>query len=226
MGVGIAIAALAALLLAGGGGAAPPKYTPDPEGGSTAQYKQQLYDQLLALPMLEEEHRLFLIYVARGESRYDPHSFNDDPGEAKAAGEAYDNNAERFANCPYPRSAYVNGSGGRFGRLQPYFALDLEDLEPCINPAAINDGLHDIVSAISLAVWIQNQPGWKGTVGSLRAGWATPYNLNPTADRLAKMRKTAAAAGVGASFIDRKIKPFPSDLGAVLAALRNHAKVV
>lgn len=221
---GLALAAVAMLM--GGGSSTRPE---SPGGGSVSgkalANKKHLYAQLLALPMLTEDQRLFLIYLAQGESRYNPLAFNDDPGERDAALEAFDNNASKFASCGYTREQLGRGSGGRFGRLLPYFVLDLKSVVPCIDPAAINDGIHDIVSAIHLARVFQDRDDWDGTVGSLRAGWRTPGDLSPSEDRLAKMRETAIDAGLGAEFISRKLTKFTDDLRGVLDTLIATAQV-
>lgn len=220
MAIEIVIAALATLLVMGGGGGGASSTPTNKPTGSASANKVRLYAQLEALPMLDEDQRLFLIYLAQGESRYNQLAFNDSESEAAAAREAYDKNVEKFAACGYTRAQLGRGSGGRFGRLLPYFVLDLRDYVPCIAPSAINDGIHDIASAIHLARVHQDNPQWDGTVGSLRAGWATPGDLHPTEDRLAKMRATATDAGLGPEFISRRLNKFPSDLGAVLAALQ------
>jgi len=199
-----------------GSGSAPGQGT---SKGSQLANKKLLYAQLQAIPQLDEGQRLCLIYVAQGESRYNPMAFNDSKGEAHAAGEAYDKHAGEFAACGFSRAELARGSGGRFGRLLPYFVRDVAGVLPCIDPKAINDGYTDILSAIRLARVHQDNPQWDGTVGSLRAGWATPGDLHPTEDRLAKMRKTATDAGLGPEFISRKLKPFTRDLPSVLAAL-------
>lgn len=183
--------------------------------------KVRLYSQLRALPMLTEDQRLFLMLVAHGESRYNPRAHNDSPSEVRASARAYDRIADRFAACDRGRDQYTIGSAGRFGRLVPYFADDLRDVVPCIDPLAIFDGLHDIASAIATARGLQGYPTWQGTVVSLRAGWATPGWLDaPPPDKVAKWTRHASEAGLPPDFLTRSLDRFPGDLAAILAALR------
>ncbi len=201
--------------------------TKPPTTAEQARNRELLVAQLQALPMLTAAQRNFFVYVAYGESRYSPLAFNASTSEAKAAAEAFDHNASRLRECGYTRKQLGRGSGGRFGRLLPYFVLDLQDVAPCIAPGAINDGVHDLASAIKNAWVLQQKDGWNGTVGSLRAGWATPGDLSPAPERLAKMRNTADAAGIGAAFIDSAIPmmPGPEQLGAIIEILQAHPVV-
>jgi hypothetical protein len=215
--IGIGVGTVAVLISrARASGTAPGQGT---SKGSQSTNKKRLWAQLQAIPQLDDDQRKFFIYVAQGESRYNPMAFNDSPGEARAAGEAYDKHANEFSACGYTRAELARGSGGRFGRLLPYFVRDVAGVLPCIEPSAINDGYTDILSAIRLARIHQDNPQWDGTVGSLRAGWATPGDLHPTENRLAKMRATATDAGLGPEFISRRLKPITRDLPGVLAAL-------
>lgn len=203
--------------------------TPAPTDVGTMTNKQRLYMQLRALPELTEDQRLFLMLVAHGESFYNPKAFNDSAGEAAAAARAYDRIRDRFASCPYPRASYVTGSGGRFGRLVPYYANDLRNVVPCIDPRSIGDGVHDIVSAIATAHALQGYSSWRGTVASLRAGWATPgWMASPPADKVAKWRRHANEAGLmgpgvdGGPFVDKTLTRFPgpAQLAGILARLQ------
>lgn len=222
MAIGVAIAALATLLVMGGGSGASSTPTNKPTGSASAN-KVRLYAQLEALPMLDEDQRLTLILIAQGETSgtYSPNAHNDSDSEVDASRRAWKNVAERFADCGRPADEYIIGSIGRFQRLAPYFANDLRHVIPCVDPQLGFDGLHDIVSAISYAAWITRLASWNGRVSGLRGGWATPEWVDgPPADKLAKWRGHAEDAGLGGAFLDRKIKRFPDDLGAVLAALQ------
>lgn len=202
--------------------------SPKRPSASQEENRIKLWAQLHAIPdrLMTEDQRRFLVYVAYGESRWDPLAHNDDATEVAASATAYDRVAARLAGCGRSRSAYVRGSGGRFGRLLPYFATDLSELLPCIDPASIWNGIDDIVSAVHLARVHQDEPSWDGTVGSVRAGWRTPGDLRPSAERLAKMRQTAVRAGLDAGFIDRQLDRFTTDLAGIRAALLEHAQVV
>lgn len=195
--------------------------TPTPTPGGSMTKKQRLYAQLESLPMLDEDQRLFLMLVAYGESGFSPTAHNDSQGEVEASERAYDRIRSHFASCPFSRNQYAIGSGGRFGRLVPYFCNDLRSIAPCIDPQAIFDGVHDIVSAIATAHALQGYASWQGTVVSLRAGWATPGWMDaPPASKVEKWTRHANEVHLPAGFINRSLERFPSDLAAVLHALR------
>lgn len=188
--------------------------------------KVRLWKQLEALP-LDANQRLFLMLVAKGESNFVPSAFNDSAGEAAAAGRAYDRIADRLAACGRPRSAYATGSGGRFGRLVPYFANDLRTLVPCINPTSIGDGVHDLMSAIINARALQQYSSWRGTAGSLRAGWATPGWMDaPPPDKLAKWQRHAVEEDLDKGSTNFGVNsrvsmfPGPNQWPSMLATLR------
>lgn len=195
-------------------------------------HKQKLYAQLESLPMLTEDQRLFLMLVAHGESNYNPSAFNDSPKEAAASGRAFDrlkSSGRIDPTCGYTRANLGTGSGGRFGRLVAYYANDLQGVAPCIKPESIGDGLHDIVSAVATAHALQRYDAWDGTIGDLRAGWATPGYLGGKAPATAVARWVKHAneggfSGVvgsgGELFLARKLTPFTGDLRAVLARLQ------
>ncbi len=199
----------------GGGSSAPPT------SEEATAFRAQLWAQLQQIPdyLIDDDQRRFALYVGYGESRWNPRAHNDSASEVAASVTAYNRIAGRFAGCNIPRARYVRGSGGRFGRLLPYFCSDLREVVPCADPDLIFDGVHDIVSLVKLAGDLQDNPTWQGTVGSLRAGWKTPGNLRPSAARLAKMRKSAVKAGLEASFIDQKIARFTKNLDAIRNAL-------
>lgn len=207
----------------GGGGGGGGTYEP-PKPGEAMTNKQRLYAQLRSLPMLTEDQRLFLMLVAHGESGYNPKAFNDSAGEASAAGRAFERLRDKLAPCGRPKAAYATGSGGRFGRLVPYFVNDLWSVVPCIEPDAIGDGVHDIVSAVNTAHALQGYDSWQGTVASLRAGWATPGWMDaPPPDKVAKWTKHADAMLNGGrdagEFMRTKLTRFPGDLRPILDAL-------
>lgn len=197
------LAILLVVALLGGGGSSKPAHDddgreldpndPPPTGddmSNSGTPKARLWRQLEALTELDPDQRLFLMMVAKGESNFYPSAFNDSAGEAAAAGRAYDRIAASLAQCGRSRAAYATGSGGRFGRLVPYFVNDLRNLVPCIDPKLIGDGVHDIMSAIITARALQGYGSWRGTAGSLRAGWATPgWMASPPADKLAKWQR-------------------------------------
>ncbi len=219
-GLGVAAVAAASSSTSDTGGTTP---TPTSGGGSMTK-KQQLYAQLESLPMLDEDQRLFLMLVAYGESGFSPTAHNKSSGEVDASQRAYDRIRERFASCPWTREQYAIGSGGRFGRLVPYFCNDLRDVVPCIDPQSIFDGMHDIVSAIATAHALQGYASWQGTVVSLRAGWATPGWMDaPPASKVEKWTRHANEVHLPAGFINKTLARFPSDLAAVLHTLRGAA---
>ncbi len=222
-----AIAATAVALAFGSSGASAKPPTDVPTGGPMSA-KQRLYAQLRAIAELTEDQRLFLMLVAHGESNYHASAFNKSAGEAAAAGKAYDRIAAELGACGRPRAEYVRGSGGRFGRLVPYYVHDLRNVVHCIDPATIGDGLHDIVSAIANAHALQGYASWNGLVSGLRGGWGTIAWLDaPPPDKVAKWRRHATeahlmGAGVdGGAFLDRPLADFPgpSQLPTILGEL-------
>ena len=220
VGWGLATVAVASSAGTDSGGTTP---TPTP-GGGTMTRKQRLYAQLESLPMLDEDQRLFLMLVAYGESGFSPTAHNKSGGEVSASERAFDRIRERFASCPFTREQYAIGSGGRFGRLVPYFCNDLRDVVPCIDPQAIFDGVHDIASAIATAHALQGYASWQGTVVSLRAGWATPGWMDaPPAAKVEKWTRHANEVGLPAGFVNKTLARFPSDTAAVLHALQSAA---
>jgi hypothetical protein len=220
----LAVAGVA--LLAFGGGA----HAVTPTNGGNVTNKKRLYDQLRALPMLDEDQRLFLMLVAHGESGYSPTAHNDSASESAASGKAFDRLVEQGRinpACGYTRAQVSIGSVGRFQRLAPYFINDLRDVAPCIDPMAGLDGIHDIVSAIQNAAALSRNPNWNGRASGLRGGWGTLSWIDgPPADKLEKWKRHADEAhlmgpGVyGGAFLDKKINQFPKDPAGVLAALR------
>lgn len=219
VGLGLATVAVASSSGTDSGGT-----TPTPTPGGTMTRKQRLYAQLESLPMLDEDQRLFLMLVAYGESGFSPTAHNKSGGEVSASERAFDRIRERFASCPFTREQYAIGSGGRFGRLVPYFCNDLRDVVPCIDPQAIFDGVHDIASAIATAHALQGYASWQGTVVSLRAGWATPGWMDaPPAAKVEKWTRHANEVGLPAGFVNKTLARFPSDTAAVLHALQSAA---
>lgn len=220
VGLGLATVAVASSSGTSDGGTTPPP----PLGGGSMTRKQRLYAQLESLPMLDEDQRLFLMLVAYGESGFSPTAHNKSGGEVSASERAFDRIADRFAACGRPKSAYTIGSGGRFGRLVPYYCNDLRDVVPCIDPQTIFDGVHDIASAIATAHALQGYASWQGTVVSLRAGWATPGWMDaPPASKVEKWTRHANEVHLPAGFINKTLARFPSDLAAVLHALQASA---
>ena len=174
-----AVAAATVLVIVAASGtssaATPPKPTPPVPGGKLTR-KQFLYAQLESLSQLTEDQRLFLMLVAYGETggTWKTTAHNDTASEVAASAKAYDRIADEVAACGRPKSAYVIGSGGRFQRLVPYFVHDLRTLVPCIDPQAVFDGVHDIVSAVANAHALTTRyPSWNGKVSGLRGGWGT-----------------------------------------------------
>lgn len=220
----VVLLALGVGVLASSSGESSTTPTPTPTPSGTMTRKQRLYAQLESLPMLDEDQRLFLMLVAYGESGFSPTAHNKSGGEVSASERAFDRIADRFAACGRPKSAYTIGSGGRFGRLVPYFCNDLRSVVPCIDPQSIFDGVHDIASAIATAHALQGYASWQGTVVSLRAGWATPGWMDaPPASKVEKWTRHANEVGLPAGFVNRSLARFPDDLAAVLHALQPSA---
>ena len=115
------LAAFGVASIAAGDDSPPPSPGGGGIGGGSMQGtdKQKLYAQLEALPMLDEDQRLFLMLVAHGESRYHPRAHNDSESERDASAKAYDRIAARFSGCGRTREQYAIGSVGRFQRLAP-----------------------------------------------------------------------------------------------------------
>lgn len=223
----LAAAAVGWLALSGSSSAVPSSSDPiEPTPGGPMTNKQRLYAQLRALPQLTEDQRLFLILVAHGESNYNPRAHNDSAGERAASRVAYGRIAAKLDTCGRPRAEFEIGSGGRFGRLIPYFVNDLWGVRQCIDPQEVFGAFWDIPSAIRTCHALQGYASYTGTVGSLRAGFGTPGWMDaPPADKLAKWRRHAnearlMGAGVnGGAFIDRNLTRFPGGTTASLQSI-------
>lgn len=221
----------AALVVSSSSSASTPTPTPEPTDGGNMSRAARLWAQLRAISSLDENQRLFLMLVAKGESNYSPTAHNKSAGEVAASAKAYDRLAGELAATGRPRAAYVIGSGGRFQRLVPYFAHDLRSIAPSIDPQAVFDGMHDIVSAVANAHALSTRyPKWNGKASGLRGGWGTLAWLdNPPADKVEKWRghareaKLMGASADGGLFLDVKLNPFPGDLVAVLRDLKAFA---
>lgn len=221
-----AIAAVVGLaLLVGGSAAASPGSGQSPKPGSSN--KTRLWQQLEAIPQLDDDQRLFLTLVAHGESGYSPRAFNDSAGEAAASRKACERMMEEHKldeACAYTCAQLGTGSGGRFGRLVAYFVRDMRHVAKCVQPEAIADGKSDIISAIANAHALQGYDSWNGMVSGLRGGWGTPNWLdNPPADKVAKWGRHAEEASIrgGREFLNVKLRRFPGpeQLPAIKAAL-------
>ncbi len=156
----------------------------------------------------------FLVFVASKESRFRPdvgrgdpaieppglHNFLVDLREAGAARKAYERNAEVFADCGHPPSAYSFGSGGLFAFLPTYplFHLRKTPLR-CAHPYEVFDAVFSMTAAYSFARGLSRHPFFDGTVMELRAGWgalATMKDPSAYAGRIPGWREQLEALGV------------------------------
>ncbi len=187
----------------------------------TIALRRELEAQLRGIRALTLVQRRMLVLIAYGESRFNPATFNGDAVERNAAEAAFERLASNFASCGGTKASYGTGSGGRFGRLVPYYANDLWHVQPCIAPATIHDGRHDLVSAVVCAHAIGGHPNFAGTVLSMRAGWATlEWLQDPPAEKREKWARHAEELGYGASFLDAELPRFPGHAPTLLDALR------
>lgn len=209
----------------------PPEPTAEDPGAMTL--KKQLYDKLVSLPQLSEDQRLFLMLVAWNETAttWKPNSHNDTASEVEASRKAYevDGVSEKLETCA-PRERWVQGSGGLFGMLMPYFGLNcLKIFGGCVVPEKLYDSDYAIVTACMFAAGLQKRDAFerKPTVGVLRTGWGWPARMdNPPVERIAKYQRQAVKIGLPVDFIDRKLGEFPSDpkvLREMLAKLKGTA---
>lgn len=203
--------------------------TPTPPGGGSMTRKQRLYAQLESLKAhgLTEDHVLFLMLVAYGETggTWKPTAHNDTPSEVDASERAFDRIAAEMSACGLSRAQVAIGSIGRFQQLGPYFVHAMRDVVPCIDPQLAFDGVHDIIGAIANAHALSTRyASWNHRVSGLRGGWGTLSWLDaPPQAKLDKWRKHAVAVGLGADFIDRWLPPFPAATKAMLATLQSGA---
>ncbi len=161
----------------------------------------------------------FLVFVAAKESRFRPnvgrgdpaleppglHSFFADLDEAYAARRAYERNAEVFADCGHPPSAYSFGSGGLFAFLPTYplFHLRKTPLR-CAHPHEVFDPVFAMTAAYSFARGLSRHPFFDGTVVELRAGWGALANMkdpNIYARKTPGWREQLEALGIDAEWL-------------------------
>lgn len=220
------LAALAAL------GRRRPSVAPPADVTGPLSPKMRLWSKLRALPQLTEDQRLFIVLVAHGETggTYRPTAHNDTASEVAASRSAWNNNATlaaRLTACGHGGvDAWAIGSGGYGGRLVPYFGDDMLDAGLPCDPRGVFDSNLSLVSSIITASKLQALPAWERSrkaVANLRAGYyGLAYIEQPPADRVAKYKRHAADAGIGASFVDRVLPRFPGPAQAkqLLATLQ------
>lgn len=200
--------------------------------------KRERIECLLGRTSLDDTQRKFLVLTAYGESRFNRLIYrgnsavvpnvpglkgNHDLGDAAAAEVAYKRHRAYFDKCGHaPVTRYTYGSGGWFQFLPANALWNVKGTWPCWPPEKIFDAAASIVMAIAMARELQEYAAFKASphVGVLRTGWWWPKKMaGPPADRIAKYRKHAETIGLGASFIDRTIAPFPGNYAALYSAL-------
>jgi hypothetical protein len=215
-----------ALLFAGGGGDSDSPSSPGSGGGGgddvgPGTNKQKLWAQLRSTPELTETQRYFMMLTAAGESNFNPKAHNDSESEVQASRNAFKGAlATKLRACGFPDGAWTIGSGGRFGRLVPYFGDDWDDLyNECIDPKKLFVSPYDLISALKNARALQEHDAFraKPTVGTLRLGWYGPGAMKAPQDpeRLEKYRRKAIEESLPSGIVDAHIENFPS-----LAAIR------
>jgi hypothetical protein len=227
-------AAIVGVALTAGGSDASAPTLDDTKDDGTMSPKKVLYEKLRSLPELHEMHRLFVMLTAYGETggTFRPTAHNDTPSEVAASAAAYDNNPNlraKLEQCGYGRSAWVIGSGGYGGRLVPYFGDDMFDIfGKCVHPTKVFDANYSIISTLKVCYTLQHTTAFSKdpTVKRLRLGF---YGLGAMQDdpsdddeqRFAKYAKHAEAVGLGASFVNQVIPPFPSSFVKMFQRLIN-----
>lgn len=207
------------VLVAGGGdddGGGSPSSGGDDGMSGEGTRKQQLWTMLRSVPELDDVQREFMMLTAKGEGNYNPKAHNDSTGEVAASAAAFTGPLRtRLRSWGYPDSAWVIGSGGRFGRLAPYFGDDWFDVFGTpIDPAKLFVSPYDLISALKNARALQQYDAFKAkpTVGTLRLGWWGPGKMKAPQDaaRLQKYRDVAEGEKLRPGLIDMPIAPFPS----------------
>lgn len=195
-----------------------PEYIP-PKGESP---KQHLYAMLRAIPELTEDQRLFIVFVAHGETgaTYKPTAHNDTTSEVNASRKAWANSpslAERLRMYSgLGVDAWAIGSGGYGGRLFPYFGDDMLDAWPgaAVTPVMLFQPLPSLASSLITAHKLQQLPGWKNsdhTAGALRIGYyGIAYMDDPLPpERRSKYLRHLRDSGIGEPFLGHVIPEFP-----------------
>lgn len=191
-------------------------------------------EAVMGAAQLPDDWQIFLAAVAYGESKWHtdvglgPNSHPGRPpwlrpskasakaqdAEAKAACKAYDRNADRFANSPYPRARYCFGSGGWFGLLPANAIVSGFKAAPAmlaqIDPWDITDPIVSLVMALGYARGLMNWDKFHaggGTWLAMRVGWGNPSAMAKAPYNTKVAKKLAAALsqlGVDPSFMYRQ----------------------
>ncbi len=104
--------------------------------------------------------------------------------EYEAAITAYERNAEYFAGCGIPVSAYIFGSGGWYALLpanglKAFVGTSLQ----CLSPDSVFDKGASVVMIIEMVRRLMRWSGWKAspTFANLRAGLKNPSSMGDPA---------------------------------------------
>lgn len=179
-----------------------------------------------------DDWQTFFSAVGYWESRFNNLTENTSTREAAAAKRAYNymRDKGRFADSPWPDSAYTFGSGGWYGLL-PAYALeafhgtDLENLEP---REAIHDPVTSTIMAIAYARRLFRWAAFDGTWLSLRVGFANPSKMGDP-DFVAEVRgrfaESLRAIGAPESFMHRQVSSLSGlpDAPALFYAMKGEA---
>jgi hypothetical protein len=172
---------------------------------------------------LPQEWGDFLALVAWRESKGNPNAQNDSESEAAAAEKAYRRNADRYESCGYGEEAYEY-SGGWFGMMPANGIAQLREELRCLPPSAVFEPRAALAMAVGFARGLMRwdrfdrAPTWL----NLRVMWGAPGKGGDT-DYLAAARrefaKDAAAVGLSASWLDRRVSALDIKPSQVLERL-------
>lgn len=140
---------------------------------------------------------------------------NISANDAAAAARSYDRNESWLRPCWQPET-YSFGSAGRFQMFPAngLAAFKGDAIYRCVHPWSLFSPGPSMIFAAWMARRLTQWPNYKGTVLSLRAGWASPTTMDkPTQAKREKWMGHCQSVGLPPSFIDKKLpswKPAPA----------------
>lgn len=188
-------------------------------------------ERLLGVLSLPDPWTDFFVFQSYGESRWHSTAHNDSVGERKASGIAYDRNEKALAKCPFPRDAYVQGSGGWGGLLYANAAMQFDDpANRCVDPYAIvHDPQRSLAAMVGFANGLQGWKGWRAdpTFVNTRVGWGRPGKMGNDnehrASRKAVYAKTLTKIGLPAGLLEMQMPRLHMNADEALLLLRTAA---